>query len=37
MRTRKDGMFETRLSAALVDGLDVTEVPPPFARFENFE
>lgn len=25
------------MSAALVDGLEVTEVPPPFARFEHFE
>jgi acylphosphatase len=25
------------MSAALVDGLEVTEVAPPFARFEHFE
>jgi acylphosphatase len=25
------------MSAALVEGLEVTEVPPPFARFEDFE
>jgi acylphosphatase len=25
------------MSAALVDGLEVTEVSPPFARFEHFE
>src|SRR5579864_4103117 len=25
------------MSAALVDELSVTEVPPPFARFDNFE
>lgn len=25
------------MSAALVDGLEVTEAPPPFARFEHFE
>ena len=25
------------MSAALVDELEVTEVPPPFARFDNFE
>ncbi|KAE8759034.1 MULTISPECIES: acylphosphatase [Paraburkholderia] len=25
------------MSAALVDRLEVTEVPPPFARFEHFE
>ncbi|MFM0259763.1 acylphosphatase [Paraburkholderia sediminicola] len=24
------------MSAALVDALEVTEVPPPFARFERF-
>jgi hypothetical protein len=25
------------MSAALVEELEVTEVPPPFARFDNFE
>jgi acylphosphatase len=25
------------MSAALVDELKVTEVPPPFARFDSFE
>ncbi|MFL9862178.1 acylphosphatase [Paraburkholderia madseniana] len=25
------------MSAALVDELEVTEVPPPFARFDHFE
>ncbi|WP_150697198.1 acylphosphatase [Pandoraea terrae] len=25
------------LPAALVDGLDVTEVPPPYPRFDRFE
>ena len=25
------------MSAALVDALEVTEVQPPFARFDNFE
>ena len=25
------------MSAALVDGLEVTEVAPPFARFDHFE
>jgi acylphosphatase len=25
------------MSAALVDELEVTEVPPPFPRFDNFE
>jgi acylphosphatase len=25
------------MSAALVDELEVTEAPPPFARFDNFE
>jgi acylphosphatase len=25
------------MSGALVDGLEVTEVAPPFARFEHFE
>jgi acylphosphatase len=25
------------MSAALVDELEVTEVPPPFVRFDNFE
>jgi acylphosphatase len=25
------------MSAALVEGLDVTEVQPPFARFDDFE
>jgi acylphosphatase len=25
------------MSAALVDRIEVTEVPPPFARFEHFE
>jgi acylphosphatase len=25
------------MSAALVDELEVTEVQPPFARFDNFE
>jgi hypothetical protein len=31
-KIRSEGM-----SAALVDALEVTEVPPPFARFVNFE
>jgi acylphosphatase len=25
------------MSAALVDEVEVSEVPPPFARFDNFE
>jgi acylphosphatase len=25
------------MSAALVEELEVTEVPPPFARFDNFQ
>ncbi|VVD30870.1 acylphosphatase [Paraburkholderia dioscoreae] len=25
------------MSAALVEALEVTEMPPPFARFDNFE
>jgi acylphosphatase len=25
------------MSAALVDGLEVTEVAPPFSRFEHFD
>lgn len=31
------GWLSEGMSAALVDALEVTEVPPPFARFDNFE